>query len=138
MLYMASKSMRSTKTTQWLSHADLREAEHRPRGYVAARKIEAWIARDHLGDLASTQEVKTMVNLLTSYQVTEYWFAIDVQVLFPVVVMFRPVILHVEDTVTLLPTGVVAGPGVKIVLPGGLVTLYLSYELTKRVKSECV
>ena len=66
-----------------------------------------------------------MVNSLTSYQVIEYWLAIEVQVLFPVVVMFRPVMLHVEDTVALVPTGVVAGPGVNIVvgLPGGLVTL---------------
>ena len=66
-----------------------------------------------------------MVNLLTSYQVTEYWFAIDVQVLFPVMLTFRPVMLHEEDTVALVPTGVVAGPGVNIVvrLPGGLVTL---------------
>jgi hypothetical protein len=48
-----------------------------------------------------------------------------VQVLFPVVVMFRPMMLHEEDTVALVPTGVVAGPGVNIVagLPGGLVTL---------------
>ena len=70
-------------------------------------------------------EVETMLNTLTSYQVTEYWFAIDVQVLLPAMVMFRPVMLHEEDIVALVPTGVVAGPGVNIVvgLPGGLVTL---------------
>ena len=49
----------------------------------------------------------------------------DVQVLLSVVVIFRPVMLQVEDTVAFVPTGVVAGPGVNIVvgLPGGLVTL---------------
>jgi hypothetical protein len=125
MSYMPSKPMSSNKITQWLSHTNLREAELRPRGYIAVCKIEAWVVRDHLGNLTSPHEVESTLNTLTSYQVTEYWFAIDVQVLFPVVVMFCPVMLHVEDTVVLVPTGVVAGPGVNIVvgLPGGLVTL---------------
>ena len=124
---MPSKSMRLNKTAEWFSRADLREAKPRPRGYVAVCKIEAWIIRDHLRNLTSTHEVDSgaMVNQLTSYQVTEYWFAMDVQVLLPVVVIFRPVMLQVEDTVAFVPTGVVAGPGVNIVvgLPGGLVTL---------------
>jgi hypothetical protein len=117
--------MSSNKTTQWLSRTNLWEAELRPRGYITVCKIEAWVVRDHLGNLTSLHEVESTLNTLTSYQVTEYWFAIDAQVLFPVVVMFYPVMLHVEDTVVLVPTGVVAGPGVNIVvgLPGGLVTL---------------
>ena len=103
----------------------MRETELRPGGYVTVCKIEARVVRNHLVDLASPHEAKVMVNVLTSYQVTEYWFAINVQVLFAVVVMFRPVILHVEDTVVLVPTGVVEGPGINIVvgLPGGFVTL---------------
>ena len=127
MSYMPSKSMKLNKTVEWFSRADLREAEPRPGGYAAVCKIEAWIVRDHLRNLTSAHKVdsETMINQLTSYQVTEYWFAMDVQVLLPVVVIFRPVMLQVDDTVAFVPTGVVAGPGVNIVvgLPGGLVTL---------------
>lgn len=75
--------------------------------------------------------------MLTSYQVTEYRVAIGEQVLFPVAFMFRPEILHALDAVATVPTCVVAGPGVNILvgLPGGLVTLYISYELSKKIKS---
>ena len=51
--------------------------------------------------------------------------------------MFRPEMLHALDAVAMAPTCVVAGPGVNILvgLPGGLVTLYISYELSKKIKS---